>query len=289
MQWIEKSQLAFRFHTSAASLSKEASRKRMGGHKHPMYYMKDIFKAVGVDAENLAAVPSGKREDVIREYQRRLLLLSQASLVHVDPDKFVSAGFIIAKLEKDDRALLLEKLLGKGQSNLIDGLGGTPFGAYLGDSMSEGLDDGKFIVKEIDVLINSTEAFLRHKWSLSDMVIQYIKSQGQVRASELNGKVPQSVSIADPQSQDYVDPKNATAKEKSGPLDIPDLRELTEEEILAQELRETEQRAEAIKEIEKSMVEINRLATIQAKLLGGGELDSGDFEFLKEQRAKRGR
>lgn len=271
LQWVEKSQLAFRYHDDAAALDKEVQSGRIGGHKHPMFYMQDILRVAGVKAENLKDVPLERRDAVVREYQKRILALSQTSLVRVKEGEYVTPGFIIAQLEqlKDEKATIFADIFGASDSkdNLITGLHNTPFGAFLGDMRKEDLQPEKFVLKGLRVLIDSKTTFLKNKWHLSDMIVQYIKERGAVTAKRLTGETARSMSNVDPES---------------GALGIPGLRELTEEEIAAAELRDAQQRAKATEEIERGMIEIQRLSIIQAKLLAGMKLDAGDTEFLAQ-------
>jgi hypothetical protein len=79
--------------------------------------------------------------------------------------------------------------------------------------------------------------------------------------------VEKSIRVVDPESREKT----------SDDLGIPGLREMTEKEIMGQEIY---QRAKTIEEIKRGLAEIHRFSIIQAKLLAGAGLNDEDVEFL---------
>lgn len=196
LQWVVKSKPAFRFHTQGGELKKQVESKKISGHKHPLYYLQDIFKKLDLGGvTSLDEVPEERREDVTREYEQRLLAVAQSSLAHVTAETSTPAGFLLAELEKSDREKLLDGMLGKDEdSNLITGLGGTPFGAYLGDLSQEPLEEGRYVLSGFDTFIDSPEKFEQEKYRLASLVAEYIKLRGKRPRGELSLRGQEPVS-----------------------------------------------------------------------------------------------
>jgi hypothetical protein len=77
--------------------------------------------------------------------------------------------------------------MGKDEdSNLITGLGGTPFNAYLGDLSQESLKDGRYVLSGFDTLIDSKGKFEQEKYRLASLVAEYIKLRGKRPRGELD-------------------------------------------------------------------------------------------------------